>query len=148
MLRSKAEPQGDGTYKITGAKIFISAGEHDCAENIVHLVLVTFARRSRRLQGISLFSYQKFLVNADGSLGARNPIFCGAIEEKWVFMVIHLPNEFGWRSRYFDRSTTQRFERDVRVHECSAFGRGYARFGQTEVAYQNALVYAKIVSNA
>ena len=82
LLRSKAEPQADGTYKITGSKIFISAGEHDMSENIVHLVLARLPDAPEGSKGISLFLVPKFLPNADGSIGERNPIFCGAIEEK------------------------------------------------------------------
>ncbi|WP_413770075.1 acyl-CoA dehydrogenase family protein, partial [Vibrio vulnificus] len=82
MLRSKAEPQADGSYKITGAKIFISSGEHDMAENIIHLVLARLPDAPVGTKGISLFLVPKFIPNADGSLGARNPIFCGAIEHK------------------------------------------------------------------
>ncbi|RYE78123.1 MAG: acyl-CoA dehydrogenase, partial [Oxalobacteraceae bacterium] len=82
LLRSKAEPQADGSYKITGSKIFISAGEHDMVENIIHLVLARLPDAPAGTKGISLFLVPKFLPNADGSPGARNPIFCGAIEEK------------------------------------------------------------------
>lgn len=82
LLRTKAEPQADGTYKITGAKIFISAGEHDMAENIVHLVLARVAGAPEGVKGISLFLVPKFMVNADGSLGARNDAHCVSIEHK------------------------------------------------------------------
>ncbi|TAK91633.1 MAG: acyl-CoA dehydrogenase, partial [Aquabacterium sp.] len=79
LLRTKAEPQADGTYKITGAKIFISAGEHDMAENIVHLVLARLPDAPAGSKGISLFVVPKFNVNADGSLGSRNGIFCAGL---------------------------------------------------------------------
>ncbi len=82
LLRTKAEPQADGSYQITGNKIFISAGEHDMAENIVHLVLARLPDAPKGSKGISLFLVPKFLVNADGSLGARNPIFCSGLEHK------------------------------------------------------------------
>ncbi len=82
LLRTKAEPQGDGTYKITGNKIFISAGEHDVAENIVHLVLARLPDAPKGSKGISLFVVPKFNVNADGSLGSRNPIFCTGLEHQ------------------------------------------------------------------
>ena len=75
LLRTKAEPQADGTYKITGAKIFISAGEHDLAPNIIHLVLARLPDAPKGSKGISLFVVPKFHVKADGSLGERNPIF-------------------------------------------------------------------------
>ncbi|MBI5926824.1 MAG: acyl-CoA dehydrogenase family protein, partial [Aquabacterium sp.] len=82
LLRTKAEPQADGTYKITGAKIFISAGEHDMAENIVHLVLARLPDAPAGSKGISLFVVPKFNVNADGSIGSRNGIFCAGLEHK------------------------------------------------------------------
>ena len=82
LLRTKAEPQADGTYKITGAKIFISAGEHDLAPNIIHLVLARLPDAPKGSKGISLFVVPKFHVKADGSLGERNPIFCAGLEHK------------------------------------------------------------------
>ncbi|CAL60820.1 Acyl-CoA dehydrogenase [Herminiimonas arsenicoxydans] len=82
MVRSRAVPQGDGTYKISGTKIFITYGEHDMAENIVHLVLARTPDAPEGVKGISLFVVPKFLVNADGSLGARNDAYCVSIEHK------------------------------------------------------------------
>ncbi len=82
MLRTKAEPQADGSYKITGSKIFISAGEHDMAENIIHLVLARITGAPEGTRGISLFVVPKFLVNEDGSLGDRNGVVCSGVEEK------------------------------------------------------------------
>jgi len=82
MLRSKAEAQADGSYKITGSKIFISAGEHDLAVNILHLVLARLPEAPAGTKGISLFLVPKFVPAADGTLGVRNAITCGAIEEK------------------------------------------------------------------
>ena len=82
LLRTKAEPVGDGTYKITGQKIFISAGEHDMADNIVHLVLARLPDAPAGSKGISLFVVPKFNVNADGSLGSRNGLYCGGLEHK------------------------------------------------------------------
>ena len=82
MLRTKAEPQADGSYKITGNKIFISAGEHDLAPNILHLVLARLPDAPKGSKGIRLFAVPKFHVNADGSLGSRNPIYCGGLEHK------------------------------------------------------------------
>ena len=80
MLRTKAEPQGDGTYRLTGAKIFISAGEHDLAPNIVHLVLARLPDAPPGSKGISLFIVPKFNVKDDGALGERNGIYCGGLE--------------------------------------------------------------------
>ncbi len=81
-LKTKAEPQADGSYKLTGTKIFISAGEHDMADNIVHIVLARLPGAPEGTKGISLFIVPKVMVNADGSLGARNPVKCGSIEHK------------------------------------------------------------------
>ena len=82
LLRTKAEPQADGTYRITGSKIFISAGEHDMTDNIIHLVLARLPDAPKGSKGISLFVVPKFKVKADGSLGERNPIFCAGLEHK------------------------------------------------------------------
>jgi alkylation response protein AidB-like acyl-CoA dehydrogenase len=81
-VKTKAEPQADGTFKITGTKIFISAGEHDLAENIIHIVLARLPDAPKGTRGISLFIVPKFLVNKDGSLGERNPVKAGALEHK------------------------------------------------------------------
>ncbi len=82
LVRTKAEPQPDGTYKVFGTKIFITYGEHDMADNIVHLVLARVVGAPEGVKGISLFVVPKFLVNADGSLGARNDVHCVSIEHK------------------------------------------------------------------
>ena len=81
-VRSKAEPQGDGTYKIFGQKIFITYGDHDLTDNIIHLVLARLPDAPEGVKGISLFVVPKFMVNADGSLGQRNDVYCASIEEK------------------------------------------------------------------
>ena len=144
MLRSKAEPQGDGTYKITGSKIFISAGEHDVSENIIHLVLARLPDAPEGSKGISLFLVPKFLPNADGSIGERNPIFCGAIEEK---MGIHgnatcqmnLDGAVGTLIGQPHKGLNAMFV----FMNAARLGVGMQSLGLTEVAYQNALVYAK-----
>jgi alkylation response protein AidB-like acyl-CoA dehydrogenase len=82
LMRTRAEPQADGTYKLTGTKIFISAGEHDMADNIIHIVLARLPDAPPGTKGISLFIVPKFLVNADGSVGERNSVHCGSIEKK------------------------------------------------------------------
>jgi alkylation response protein AidB-like acyl-CoA dehydrogenase len=82
MLRTKAEPQADGSYKVSGTKIFISAGEHDMADNIVHIVLARLPDAPAGTKGISLFIVPKFLPNADGGVGERNAVSCGSIEHK------------------------------------------------------------------
>lgn len=84
LIRTKAQPQADGSYAITGTKIFITCGEHDMAENIVHLVLAKLPDAPAGSRGISLFLVPKVIPNADGSLGARNGVSCGSIEKKWV----------------------------------------------------------------
>ncbi|WP_198120129.1 acyl-CoA dehydrogenase C-terminal domain-containing protein [Massilia rhizosphaerae] len=144
LLRTKAEPQADGTYKITGSKIFISAGEHDMSENIVHLVLARLPDAPEGSKGISLFLVPKFLPNADGSIGARNPIFCGAIEEK---MGIHgnatcqmnLDGAIGTLIGQPHKGLNAMFV----FMNAARLGVGMQSLGLTEVAYQNALVYAK-----
>ena len=82
ILRTKAEPQADGTYKVTGTKIFISAGDHDMAENIVHIVLARLPDAPAGTKGISLFIVPKFLPNAEGEVGERNAVSCGSLEHK------------------------------------------------------------------
>ena len=144
LLRSRAEPQGDGTYRITGQKIFISAGEHDLAENIVHLVLARLPDAPVGSKGISLFVVPKFLVNADGSLGARNAIRCGALEHK---MGIHanstcqmnLDGAVGTLVGEPNRGLAAMFV----MMNAARLGVGNQSLGLTEVAYQNAVAYAR-----
>ena len=144
MLRTKAEPQADGTYKITGQKIFISAGEHDLAENIVHLVLARLPDAPEGSKGISLFVVPKFLVNADGSLGARNPVYCAGLEHK---MGIHgnataqivLEGAVGTLVGQPHKGLAAMFV----MMNAARLGVGNQSLGLTEVAYQNALAYAK-----
>ena len=144
MLRTKAEPQADGTYKITGQKIFISAGEHDLAENIVHLVLARLPDAPEGSKGISLFVVPKFLVNADGSLGARNPVYCAGLEHK---MGIHgnataqivLEGAVGTLVGQPHKGLAAMFV----MMNAARLGVGNQSLGLTEVAYQNAVAYAK-----
>jgi alkylation response protein AidB-like acyl-CoA dehydrogenase len=144
LLRSKAEPQPDGSYKITGNKIFISAGDHDLVSNIIHLVLARLPDAPVGSKGISLFVVPKFLVNADGSLGARNPIFCGALEHK---MGIHgnataqmnLDGALGWLVGEPHKGLAAMFV----MMNAARLGVGMQSLGLTEVAYQNAVAYAK-----
>ncbi len=144
LLRSKAEPQGDGSYHITGSKIFISAGEHDMAENILHLVLARLPDAPAGTKGISLFLVPKFLPTADGGIGARNPIYCGAIEEK---MGIHgnstcqmnIDGATGWLIGEPHKGLNAMFV----MMNAARLGVGMQSQGLIEVAYQNALVYAK-----
>ena len=144
LLRSKAEPQSDGSFKITGSKIFISAGEHDMAANILHLVLARLPDAPAGTKGISLFLVPKFIPAADGSVGARNAITCGAIEEK---MGIHgnstcqmnMDAATGWLVGQPNKGLNAMFV----MMNAARLGVGMQSLGQTEVAYQNALVYAK-----
>ena len=144
MLRTKAEPQADGTYKINGAKIFISAGEHNLAPNIVHLVLARLPDAPVGSKGISLFVVPKFNVNADGSVGSRNGIYCGGLEHK---MGIHgnatcqmvLDDAVGTLVGEPNKGLQAMFV----MMNAARLGVGNQSLGLTEVAYQNALAYAK-----
>ncbi|MBT0569780.1 acyl-CoA dehydrogenase C-terminal domain-containing protein [Curvibacter sp. CHRR-16] len=144
LLRTKAEPQADGSYKITGQKIFISAGEHDMAENIVHLVLARLPDAPEGSKGISLFVVPKFNVAADGSIGERNTIYCGGIEHK---MGIHgnstcqmvLDGAVGTLVGQPHKGLAAMFV----MMNAARLGVGNQSLGLTEVAYQNALAYAK-----
>ena len=144
LLRTKAEPQADGTYKITGAKIFISAGEHDMAENIVHLVLARLPDAPAGSKGISLFVVPKFNVNADGTLGSRNAIHCAGLEHK---MGIHanataqivLDGAVGTLVGQPNKGLAAMFV----MMNAARLGVGMQSLGLTEVAYQNAVAYAK-----
>lgn len=144
LLRTKAEPQADGTYKITGSKIFISAGEHDMTENIVHLVLARLPDAPKGSKGISLFVVPKFKVNADGSLGERNPIYCAGLEHK---MGIHgnataqivIEGAVGTMVGEPNKGLAAMFV----MMNAARLGVGNQSLGLTEVAFQNALAYAK-----
>jgi alkylation response protein AidB-like acyl-CoA dehydrogenase len=144
MLRSKAEPQADGSYKITGGKIFISAGEHEMSANIIHLVLARLPDAPSGTKGISLFVVPKYLPKADGAPGERNKIFCGAIEEK---MGIHgnstcqlnLDGAIGWLIGEPNKGLNAMFV----MMNAARLGVGMQSLGLTEVAYQNAVAYAK-----
>jgi alkylation response protein AidB-like acyl-CoA dehydrogenase len=144
LMRTKAEAQGDGTYQITGNKIFISAGEHDMADNIIHLVLARLSDAPPGIKGVSLFIVPKFHVNADGSLGARNGIHCGGIEHK---MGIHgnstcqmvLDGAVGTLVGQPNKGMQAMFV----MMNAARLGVGNQSLGLTEVAYQNALAYAK-----
>ncbi|VTU19457.1 acyl-CoA dehydrogenase C-terminal domain-containing protein [Variovorax sp. PBL-E5] len=144
LLRTKAEPQADGTYRLTGNKIFISAGEHDMAANIIHLVLARLPDAPKGSKGISLFVVPKFNVNADGSLGSRNGIYCGGLEHK---MGIHgnataqivLEGAAGTLVGEPHKGLAAMFV----MMNAARLGVGNQSLGLTEVAFQNALAYAK-----
>ena len=144
LMRTKAEPQPDGSYRLTGNKIFISAGEHDMAANIIHLVLARLPDAPPGIKGVSLFIVPKFRVNADGSLGARNGIYCGGLEHK---MGIHanataqivIDGAFGTMVGQPNKGMQAMFV----MMNAARLGVGNQSLGLTEVAYQNALAYAK-----
>ena len=144
LLRTKAEPQPDGSYRITGSKIFISAGEHDMTDNIIHLVLARLPDAPKGSKGISLFVVPKYKVKADGSLGERNPIFCAGLEHK---MGIHgnataqivIEGATGSLVGEPNKGLQAMFV----MMNAARLGVGNQSLGLTEVAYQNALAYAK-----
>ncbi|HKW83652.1 MAG TPA: acyl-CoA dehydrogenase C-terminal domain-containing protein [Burkholderiaceae bacterium] len=144
MLRTKAEPQPDGSYKLTGNKIFISAGEHDMAENIVHLVLARLPDAPAGSKGISLFVVPKYIVKPDGSLGERNPIFCGALEHKMgihgnATAQLNLDGATGTLVGQPNKGLAAMFV----MMNAARLGVGMQGLGLTEAAYQNAVAYAK-----
>ena len=144
LMRTKAEPQPDGSYRLTGNKIFISAGEHDMAANIVHLVLARLPDAPPGIKGVSLFVVPKYLVNADGSLGARNGIYCGGIEHKMGIRAsatcqMVLDGAVGTMVGQPNKGMQGMFV----MMNAARLGVGNQSLGLTEVAYQNALAYAK-----
>ena len=144
MLRTRAEPQADGSYSITGTKIFISAGEHDLADNIIHLVLARIEGAPAGIKGVSLFVVPKILVNADGSLGARNGVSCGSIEHKMGIhgnstCVMNYDSATGWLIGEENKGMQGMF---VMMNE-ARLGVAVQGLAQSEVAYQNAVNYAR-----
>ena len=144
LLRSKAVRQADGSFKITGTKIFISAGEHDLADNIIHLVLARIEGAPAGIKGVSLFVVPKTLVNADGSLGARNGVTCGSIEHKMGIhgnstCVMNYDNAVGWLVGEENKGMQGMF---VMMNE-ARLGVAVQGLAQSEVAYQNAAAYAR-----
>src|SRR4249919_2864910 len=144
LLRSKAVKQADGSYKISGTKIFISAGEHDMADNIIHLVLASIEGAPAGTKGISLFVVPKVLVNADGSLGARNGVSCGSIEHKMgihgnATCVMNYDGATGWLIGEENKGMQGMF---VMMNE-ARLGVAVQGLAQSEVAYQNAVAYAR-----
>jgi len=144
LMRTKAEPQGDGSYRITGQKIFISAGDHDMAENIIHLVLAKIPGGPEGIKGVSLFIVPKFLVNDDGSLGERNGVSVGKIEEK---MGIHgnatCVMNYDGATGYLLGTEHKGMRAMFTMMNEARIGVGMQGLAQAEIAYQNALAYAK-----
>ncbi|MGB5949431.1 MAG: acyl-CoA dehydrogenase C-terminal domain-containing protein [Parvibaculum sp.] len=144
LLRTKAVPQADGSYKITGTKIFISAGEHDLADNILHLVLARIEGAPQGIKGISLFLVPKFLLKEDGSLGARNGVSCGALENKMgihgnATCVLNYDEATGFLVGEENKGMRAMF---TMMNE-ARLGVGLQGLSQSEAAYQNAVAYAK-----
>ncbi|PJE36105.1 acyl-CoA dehydrogenase [Pseudooceanicola lipolyticus] len=144
LMRTKAEPQDDGSYKLTGQKIFISSGEHDMAENIIHLVLAKIPGGPEGIKGVSLFIVPKFLVKEDGSLGARNGVSCGKIEEK---MGIHGNStcvmNYDGATGYLLGQQHKGMRAMFTMMNEARLAVGMQGLAQAEVAFQNALDYAK-----
>ncbi len=144
LLRTRAEPQKDGSYHLTGTKIFITGGEHDLAENIIHLVLARLSDAPQGTKGISMFLVPKFLVDEDGSLGARNGMSCGSIEHKMGIKgastcVMNYENAKGWLLGEPNKGLHAMFS--MMNHERIMVGQ--QGLSQAEVAYQSAADYAR-----
>jgi acyl-CoA dehydrogenase len=144
LIRTRAEPQADGSYKISGTKIFISAGEHDLSENIIHLVLAKIPGSPAGTKGISLFLVPKFLVNEDGSVGARNGVSCGSIEHKMgihsnATCVMNYDGATGWLVGEINKGMPAMF---TMMNEARLWV-GIQGLGIAEVAHQNAVSYAR-----
>ncbi|MEO1044827.1 MAG: acyl-CoA dehydrogenase C-terminal domain-containing protein [Pseudomonadota bacterium] len=143
LIRTKAEPQADGSHKITGTKIFISSGEHDLTENIIHLVLAKTPDAPDSVKGISLFIVPKFMVNEDGSLGERNGVSCGSIEHK---MGIHGNStcvmNYDGATGYMVGEENKGLAAMFIMMNAARLGVGLQGLGVGEVSYQNAVQYA------
>ena len=144
LIKTRATPQPDGSYAITGQKIFISAGEHDLTDNIIHLVLARIDGAPAGTKGISLFVAPKVLVNDDGSLGARNGVACGSIEHKMgihgnATCVLNYDGAKGWLVGEANRGLNAMFV----MMNAARLGVAVQGLSLSEVAYQNAAAYAK-----
>ncbi|MBQ0714767.1 MAG: acyl-CoA dehydrogenase C-terminal domain-containing protein [Paraperlucidibaca sp.] len=144
IIKTKAVPQADGSYDITGTKIFITGGEHDLSSNIIHLVLAKLPDAPAGSKGISLFVVPKFLVNEDGSVGARNPVSAGSIEHKMgikasATCVMNFDAAKGWLVGELNQGLAAMFV----MMNYERLSMGLQGIGASEVAYQNAAAYAK-----
>lgn len=144
LLRTKAVPQEDGTYKLSGTKIFISSGEHDLTENIIHFVIARPVGAVSGTKGISLFAVPKFMVKDDGSVGERNPVFCASIEHKLGIKgsstcVMNFDEATGYLVGTLGEGLNHMFT----MMNIERLGVGTQGLGISEVAYQNALQYAR-----
>ncbi len=143
LMRTKAEPQGDGTFKVSGQKIFISAGDHDLSENVIHLVLAKIPGGPDGIKGVSLFIVPKFLVKDDGSLGARNGVSVGSLEEK---MGIHGNStcvmNYDEATGYLIGEEHKGMRAMFTMMNEARIGVGLQGYAQASAAYQNAVIYA------
>src|SRR5690606_13915907 len=144
LIKTRAVPQADGTYAVTGTKIFISSGEHDLAENIVHLVLAKLPDAPEGTKGISLFIVPKFLPDANGEVGERNAVKCGSIEhnmgiEGSASCVMHFAGATGFPIRDINNGLACTFT----MMNSARLGTRMQGLCHGEVSYQNALAYAK-----
>jgi alkylation response protein AidB-like acyl-CoA dehydrogenase len=144
IIRTRAEPQGDGSYKVTGSKIFITGGEHDLTENIIHLVLARLPDAPAGPKGISLFLVPKFMVNGDGSLGPRNTVACGSIEHKMGIQasatcVINFDDAVGYLIGEPNKGLAAMFT----MMNYERLGVGIQGLASGERSYQNAIEYAR-----
>jgi len=144
LLKTRAEPNADGSYSLTGTKIFISSGEHDLSENIIHMVIAKIAGAPDNVKGISLFVVPKFLINEDGSLGERNGVSCGSIEKKMGIhgnstCVLNYDGAKGWLVGEAEKGLAAMFI----MMNAARLGVGLQGLAQGEVAYQNAVAYAR-----
>jgi len=144
LLKTRAEPNPDGSYSLTGTKIFISSGEHDLSENIIHMVIAKIAGAPDNVKGISLFVVPKFLLNGDGSVGDRNTVSCGSIEKKMgihgnATCVMNYDGAKGWLVGEAEKGLAAMFI----MMNAARLGVGLQGLAQGEVAYQNAVNYAR-----
>lgn len=144
LIRTKAEPNADGSYKVSGTKIFITGGEHDLTENIIHLVLAKLPDAPAGSRGISLFMVPKFLINEDGSIGERNPAFCGSIEHKMgikgsATCVMNFDGAQGWMIGEPNKGLACMFT----MMNYERLSIGIQGLGLGEVAYQSAMDFAQ-----
>ena len=144
LLKTRADPNPDGSYSLTGTKIFISSGEHDLSENIIHMVIAKIAGAPDNVKGISLFVVPKFLLNEDGSVGERNGVTCGSIEKKMGIhgnstCVLNYDGAKGWLVGEAEKGLAAMFI----MMNAARLGVGLQGLAQGVVAYQNAVAYAR-----
>ncbi|HJP34849.1 MAG TPA: acyl-CoA dehydrogenase family protein, partial [Gammaproteobacteria bacterium] len=144
LLRTRAEPQADDTYKVTGTKIFISSGDHDLTENIIHLVLAKMPDSPDSVRGISLFIVPKILIGRDGALGEANAVSCGSLEQKMgihanATCVMNFDGATGYLIGEKDKGMRAMFI----MMNAARLGVGVQGLAQSEVSYQNAASYSR-----